>query len=51
MDEANISEGLSREAELYLYQVVRNDSEVPELEERMTFLGCSMESLRSSLTT
>lgn len=51
LDSFNSSRDLARETELFLYQLVNEDSEFTVLEQRMTFLGCSMESLRSALAT
>lgn len=40
---------LSNEEEVFLYQPVNDDSEFALLVQRLTYMGCSMESLRSSL--
>lgn len=45
------SNGVSNEAELFMYQLLSDESEDIVLQQRITSLGCSMEALRSSLPT
>lgn len=46
-----ISPDFSPDEELFMYQLVSDDSEFTMLQRRFAFLGCGMEALRSSLAT